>query len=78
MRLRSANRGNGYNTWNVNAAGGVNNNNAPNSNRFAPDCVFKTDNSLSIGWVSVKTRHKEPNSQPIGEQQNADARYFVK
>lgn len=36
VRLRSANRGNAYNTWNVNSSGNVNNNNATNSNRFAP------------------------------------------
>lgn len=39
VRLRSANRGNSYNTWNVNASGNVNNNNASNANRFSPDCV---------------------------------------
>lgn len=34
--MRSANRGNAYNTWNVNSSGNVNNNNAWNANRFAP------------------------------------------
>ena len=38
-RLRSANRGNAYNTWNVNTSGNANNNNATNANRVAPDCV---------------------------------------
>nr|DAG46403.1 MAG TPA: protein of unknown function DUF1936 [Caudoviricetes sp.] len=37
--MRSANRGNGYNTWNVNTSGNVNNNNAYNAWRCAPDCV---------------------------------------
>nr|DAJ90898.1 MAG TPA: hypothetical protein [Caudoviricetes sp.] len=37
MRLRSANRGNACNTWNVNASGYVNNNNANWANRCAPD-----------------------------------------
>lgn len=36
VRLRSANRGNANNTWNVNSSGNVNNNNASNSWRFAP------------------------------------------
>lgn len=36
VRLRSANRGNANNTWNVNSGGNVNNNNASNANRFEP------------------------------------------
>lgn len=39
VRLRSANRGNANNTWNVNSGGNVNNNNAYWANRCAPDCV---------------------------------------
>lgn len=39
VRLRSANRGNANNTWNVNSSGYVNNNNANNANRFSLDCV---------------------------------------
>ena len=39
VRLRSANRGNSYNTWYVKSSGNVNNNNAINANRCAPDCV---------------------------------------
>lgn len=39
VRLRSANRSNANNVWNVNASGNVNNNNANNAYRFAPDCV---------------------------------------
>ena len=38
-RLRSANRGNANNAWNVNSTGNANNNNATNANRCAPDCV---------------------------------------
>lgn len=41
VRLRSANRGNANNTWNVNSSGYVNNNNAINANRFCPDCVIR-------------------------------------
>lgn len=41
VRLRSANRGNGYNTWNVNSSGNVNTNNAINAWRVAPIvCVW--------------------------------------
>jgi hypothetical protein len=53
VRLRSANRGNGYNAWNVNPSGNVNNNNAVNANRCAPDRVIEVSggNSLAIGRV---------------------------
>ena len=40
VRLRSANRGNGNNTWNMNTGGNVNNNNAYNANRCCPDCAY--------------------------------------
>ena len=40
VRLRSANRGNANNTWNVNASGYVSNSNAVYSFRFAPACVI--------------------------------------
>ena len=36
--LRSANRGNANNAWNVNSSGNVNNNNARNALRGCPDC----------------------------------------
>lgn len=36
--LRSANRSNGNNTWNVNSNGYLNNNNANNAYRCLPDC----------------------------------------
>ena len=39
QRLRSANRGNSNNVWNVNSGGNLNNNNANNSYRSLPDCV---------------------------------------
>lgn len=38
-RLRSANRGNANNVWNVNTSGNANNNNATNANRGCPDCI---------------------------------------
>lgn len=37
VRLRSANRGNGYNAFNVNSSGGVSTWDAVNANRCAPD-----------------------------------------
>ena len=39
VRLRSANRGNSNNVWNVNTAGYLNNNNASNSYAAVPDCA---------------------------------------
>ena len=47
VRLRSANVGNAYNTWNVNSSGNVNNNNASNANRACPDC----DNRKPIAYA---------------------------
>ena len=40
VRLRSCNRNNSNNVWNVNTTGNVNNNNANNSYRCAPDCII--------------------------------------
>ena len=39
VRLRSANRGNSNNVWNVNSGGYLNNNNANNSYAALPDCA---------------------------------------
>ena len=55
MRLRSANRGNANNTWNVNSTGYLNNNNAYNSNRCAPDCVSQGTDGLSAGQLLPDT-----------------------
>ena len=41
VRLRSANRGNANNAWNVNAAGNINNNNANNAYRSTPDWMLQ-------------------------------------
>lgn len=41
-RLRSANRGNSNNAWNVNTTGNLNNNNANNAYCCAPDCCSRT------------------------------------
>ena len=40
VRLRSANRGNTNNVWNVNSTGYLNNNNANNAYRSQPDCAY--------------------------------------
>ena len=46
--MRSANRGNGYNAWNVNPSGNVNNNNAANNSlTLAPDCTGQRRH----GWI---------------------------
>ena len=45
VRLRSANRGNANNAWNVNSSGNANNNNATNANRPAPDCEISRINT---------------------------------
>lgn len=37
LRLRSANRGNSNNVWNVNTGGNLNNNNANNAYASVPD-----------------------------------------
>ena len=42
VTLRSANRGNAYNRWNLNSSGNANNNNATNANAPAPDCEKST------------------------------------
>ena len=52
LRLRSAYRDNSYNTWNVNNAGYLNNNNAYNSYRCAPDCVNKENKRLRATRLS--------------------------
>lgn len=54
--MRSANRGNGYNAWNVNPAGNVNNNNAANNSlTLAPDCTGQRCNGLIIDQVTKAT-----------------------
>ena len=62
MRLRSANRGNANNAWNVNTTGNANNNNATNANRPAPDCEMHGRIKPRPKAVSVRLRRKEPRS----------------
>ena len=61
MRLRSANRGNAYNTWNVNPSGNVNNNNAIWAFACAPIVITSVAMSNCLAAVTVLlTNHKEP------------------
>ena len=62
MRLRSANRGNANNVWNVNSTGYVNNNNAYNANRSAPDYTDEPD-----------TRALHSRAAPAVSMQGADS-----
>ena len=64
--VRSANRDNACNTWNVNSSGNVNNNNASNANTFEPDCKVKGINDIYIVDFRLITKSKEPNSLPKG------------
>lgn len=60
VRLRSANRGNAYNTWNVNVSGNVNNNNANWANACAPIVITSVAISSCLAAVTVLlTNHKE-------------------
>lgn len=74
VRLRSANRGNSNNVWNVNTAGYLNNNNANNAYRALPDRVsYFPLYGLRIARIHGDVRHKEPNPcREIGEQQAVD------
>lgn len=50
--MRSSNRGNGYNAWNVNPSGNVNNNNAANNSlTLAPDCTILEQYGYIIDMV---------------------------
>lgn len=61
VRLRSANRGNAYNTWNVNTSGNVNNNNAYWALACAPIVITSVTVSNCLAAVAVLlTNHKEP------------------
>jgi hypothetical protein len=74
VRLRSANRGNSYNTWNVNTSGNANNNNANNSYRCAPDCESEGTYGCSTGAVLPSVNHhKESVSRHYDEQHYNDA-----
>lgn len=64
-RLRSANRGNSNNVWNVNTAGYLNNNNANNAYAALPDRALTLPAyGLRIAQVPGDARHKEPAPCP--------------
>lgn len=72
MRLRSANRGNANNTWNVNPSGYVYNNNAWNALRCAPDCALHTEAKGRTQYSCLSERkHKE--SRPCRKANKAAA-----
>lgn len=63
-RLRSANRGNSYNDWNVNGStGAVNNNNAINANRCAPDCYSRCQHhsTRNAEWYQRSRKELKPS-----------------
>ena len=74
VRLRSANRGNSNNTWNVNSGGYLGNNNANNANnRALPACVY----IFYAVWFARNANLRECSTQgantlPKGEQLKAD------
>lgn len=56
-RLRSANRNNANNTWNVNASGNVNNNNASNANTFEPIVTVDSHKTrYVVAWAMKELR----------------------
>lgn len=63
VRLRSTNRGNACNTWNVNSSGNVNNNNATNANVFEP---IAKQRMLMLAHSAKRSenKRKEPRSRP--------------
>lgn len=59
--MRSANRGNAYNTWYVNSTGNVNNNNANWANAVAPIVIISMVKNICVaGAAKLLTNHKEP------------------
>lgn len=72
VRLRSANRSNAHNTWNVNSSGNINNNNAWNANRFSP-IAYIFNLTVAYNVIYFITISKEPNSLPLGKQHRTDA-----
>lgn len=75
VRLRSANRGNAYNTWNVNSSGNVNDNNANWANACVPIVITSvTVSSCLAAVVMLLTNHKEPAiSGHTAEQYHSNA-----
>ena len=77
MRLRSANRNNSNNVWNINTTGNVNNNNANNSYRSSPDCITYSTLTASCKVACVVLCYKELKSLPVmGKQYFRDVYDF--
>jgi len=77
VRLRSANRNNSYNTWNVNTTGNINENNANNANRFAPVCLYcRTKRLLCKGGAPKYIIQRAEIPARVGEQYYGDASNF--
>ena len=60
--LRSCNRSNANNAWNVNSSGNVNNNNAYNANRGCPDCFASVKRSTHSADTPKELKCREPNA----------------
>ena len=71
--LRSANRGNANNAWNVNSSGNVNNNNAYNANRGCPDCFAWVKRSTHSADTPKEIMMQGAECLPKGEQYFRDA-----
>lgn len=85
MRLRSANRDNACNTWNVNSSGNVNNNNANWANRFSPIVqiqAIKATHSAAgpdIGPQGTEFPGKSPNNaEAMQEDVRACSCWYVR
>ena len=71
VRLRSANRGNGNNAFNVNSSGNVNNWNAINANRCAPDWTAANPQKPlhSMGRAKTAVQGAECHACPLAGEQ---------
>lgn len=71
VRLRSANRGNGNNAFNVNSSGNVNNWSAINANRCAPDwTAARPQKPLhSRGWAKTAVQGAECHVCLLADEQ---------
>ena len=71
VRLRSANRGNGNNAFNVNSSGNVNNWNAINANRCAPDWTAANPQKPlhSRGRAKTAVQGAECHVCPLADEQ---------
>nr|DAL26061.1 MAG TPA_asm: hypothetical protein [Caudoviricetes sp.] len=70
VRLRSANRGNANNVFNVNSDGNVNNWNATNTLRSAPDWTAASPQRLlrNKGWAQNRRARSRVPCLPISDR----------